>query len=121
MVAVLALFCAAGLVASSLDTASRLDHTGPVGLALLGATLASIGTNLVATLVLVPVASTATLRNALLIGVNLGVGFTPVASLATVLWRDSLRAREVATPWRACFALSIPLSVAFLAMSALLR
>jgi Na+/H+ antiporter NhaD/arsenite permease-like protein len=120
VLAALAVFGASGVLATSLDTAGRLGHVSPLGLAVLGGLLASVGTNLAATLTLVPAASTATLRSALLIGVNLGVGFTPVASLATVLWRDSLAARGVPTPWRRYFAVAVPLSLVFLASSVLL-
>ena len=120
VVAALAVFGASGVLASSLDTAAHLRHVSPVSLAVLGAAAASIGTNLAATLTLVPAASDSTLRSALLIGVNLGVGFTPVASLATVLWRDSLSARGVPTPWRRYFALAVPLSLVFIAAALLL-
>ena len=117
IVAVLAVFCAAGLVASSIDPAHRLAGVSPLGLATLAAAISSAGTNLAATLVLEPAAGSGSLRTALVIGANLGVGFTPIASLATVLWRDALRTRGLPVPWRAYFAIAVPLSLVCLALT----
>ena len=118
--AALAVFGASGVLAGSLHAADHLRHVSPPALAALGAATSAAGTNLAATLTLVPAASNATLRTALLIGVNLGVGITPVASVATVLWRDSLAGRGLPVPWRRYFALAVPLSLVFVASSVLL-
>ena len=43
-----------------------------------------------------------------------------MADVATVLWRDSLTARGLPTPWRRYFSVAIPLSLVFLAATLLL-
>jgi arsenical pump membrane protein len=120
VVAAVGVFCAAGVIASSLDTAGRLAGVDPLGLAALGALLGMAGTNLAATLLLNPAATTVPLRSGLLIGVNLGVGLTPVASLATILWGDSLRSRGVPVPWRGYLTVGVPLSVVFVLLAGFL-
>jgi arsenical pump membrane protein len=120
VVAILCVFIAAGLLAEQLDVAAHLAGTAPLGLAITGAALASLCTNLAATLFLEPAAPSHGLQTALLIGVNLGVGFTPVASLATILWRDALRKRGYAVPWRAYLSIAVPLSIVFIALTPLL-
>ena len=65
--------------------------------AALAAVLANLLNNLPATLVLVPaVASSPGLLLAVLIGVNVGPNLTYVGSLATLLWRQILHARDAA-------------------------
>jgi arsenical pump membrane protein len=76
------------------------QHAGLVGLlgtAVLAAVLANLINNLPATLVLVPaVAHAPGLVLAVLIGVNVGPNLTYVGSLATLLWRQILHARDAA-------------------------
>jgi arsenical pump membrane protein len=65
--------------------------------AVLGAVLANLVNNLPATLVLLPaVAHSPGLVLAVLIGVNVGPNLTYVGSLATLLWRQILHARDAA-------------------------
>ncbi len=68
--------------------------------------------NLVAVLALEPFATTTALRNGLLVGVDLGVGLTPIASLATILWRQVLRRAGVDVGWWRVLRCTIPLSIA---------
>jgi arsenical pump membrane protein len=83
------------------DLAADVLPSGDDLLALLGATLvaavlANLLNNVPAVLLLLPAASaggTATVL-AVLIGVNAGPNLTPTGSLATLLWRRVLRARE---------------------------
>jgi arsenical pump membrane protein len=74
------------------------DHSGPAGLlaaALLAAVLANVVNNLPATLMLTPlVAHSPGLVLAVLLGVNIGPNLTYVGSLATLLWRQILHARD---------------------------
>ena len=60
------------------------------------------------------------LTKALLIGANLGVGLTPIGSLATILWRDAIRSHGARVPWRPYFALAVPLSALFVAVTPVL-
>jgi arsenical pump membrane protein len=76
-------------------------------LALLGATfvaavLANLLNNLPAVLLLLPAAAAAgtPVVLAVLIGVNAGPNLTPTGSLATLLWRRVLQAREADPPLR---------------------
>lgn len=74
------------------------DHSGPIGLlaaAVLAAVLANAVNNLPATLMLTPlVAHSPGLVLAVLLGVNIGPNLTYVGSLATLLWRQILYARD---------------------------
>ena len=74
------------------------DRAGFVGLlagATMAAVLANLLNNLPATLMLLPlVAHSSGLILAVLIGVNVGPNLTYVGSLATLLWRQVLRARD---------------------------
>ncbi|MEV6300665.1 SLC13 family permease [Actinoplanes sp. NPDC051861] len=73
------------------------DLLGLLGAAVLAAILANLLNNLPATLVLLPaVSSSPGLLLAVLIGVNIGPNLTYVGSLATLLWRRILHARELA-------------------------
>ena len=82
------------------DLVGRLvpDQSGPVGLlavAVLAAVLANVVNNLPATLMLTPlVAHSPGLVLAVLLGVNIGPNLTYVGSLATLLWRQILHARD---------------------------
>jgi arsenical pump membrane protein len=68
---------------------------GLLGTAVLAAVLANLLNNLPATLVLVPVvAHSPGLVLAVLLGVNIGPNLTYVGSLATLLWRQILHARD---------------------------
>jgi len=73
-------------------------HGGLAGLlavAVLAAVLANLVNNLPATLMVVPlVAGSPGLVMAVLLGVNLGPNLTYVGSLATLLWRQILHARD---------------------------
>jgi arsenical pump membrane protein len=65
------------------------------GMAVLGAVLANLLNNLPATLMLLPLASHSPgLVLAVLLGVNIGPNLTYAGSLATLLWRRILRARD---------------------------
>ncbi len=76
-------------------TPGRADLLGLLAVAALGALLANVVNNVPATLVLVPVvAHTPGLVLAALIGVNIGPNLTYVGSLATLLWRRILHARD---------------------------
>jgi arsenical pump membrane protein len=73
------------------------QHAGLLGLlgtAALAALLANLLNNLPATLMLVPLARSPALVLAVLLGVNIGPNLTYVGSLATLLWRQILRARD---------------------------
>jgi arsenical pump membrane protein len=71
------------------------DFLGLLGAAGLAAVLANLLNNLPATLVLLPaVSSSPGLLLAVLIGVNVGPNLTYVGSLATLLWRQILHARD---------------------------
>ena len=87
------------------DLASDLLPGGDGVLALLGATvvaavLANLLNNVPAVLLLLPAAAAAGPATvlAVLIGVNAGPNLTPTGSLATLLWRRILRAREAEPP-----------------------
>jgi arsenical pump membrane protein len=68
-----------------------------LGVAVLAAVLANLLNNLPATLVLLPaVAHAPGLVLAVLVGVNVGPNLTYVGSLATLLWRQILHARDAA-------------------------
>jgi arsenical pump membrane protein len=68
---------------------------GLLGTAVLAAVLANVLNNLPATLLLVPVvAHSPALVFAVLLGVNIGPNLTYVGSLATLLWREVLHARD---------------------------
>jgi arsenical pump membrane protein len=70
---------------------------GLFGAAVLAAVLANAVNNLPATLVLLPaVAHAPGLVLAVLVGVNVGPNLTYVGSLATLLWRQILHARDAA-------------------------
>ena len=78
----------------------------------LTATLGSaLLTNLATVALLAPVAVTHTLTRALVTGVDLGVGLTPIGSLATVLWRDAARRKGEPVPMRDYLVIGIPLSL----------
>jgi arsenical pump membrane protein len=74
-----------------------------LGLAAIAAVLANVVNNLPATLVLLaalgPTPATGAVL-AVLIGVNIGPNLTPVGSLATLLWRRVLAARDTPAPLR---------------------
>ncbi|MEV4282788.1 SLC13 family permease [Actinoplanes xinjiangensis] len=73
------------------------DWLGLLGAATLAAILANVLNNLPATLVLLPaVAHSPGLLLAVLIGVNVGPNLTYAGSLATLLWRRILHARDAA-------------------------
>jgi arsenical pump membrane protein len=85
------------------DLAATLLPGGDDLLALLGATLvaallANLLNNVPAVLLLLPAASSPAIVLAVLIGVNAGPNLTPTGSLATLLWRRILRAREADPP-----------------------
>lgn len=91
------------------------DLLGLLGVAVLAAVLANVLNNLPATLVLLPaVAHHPGLLLAMLIGVNVGPNLTYAGSLATLLWRRILHARDAA-PRTAEFlrlgAATVPLSL----------
>ncbi|PKW28262.1 SLC13 family permease [Phycicoccus duodecadis] len=66
-----------------------------------GAGLSNVANNLPAYLALEPVAGGSVTRLlALLVGTNAGPLVTPWASLATLLWIQRCRARDVVVPWR---------------------
>ena len=65
--------------------------------AALGAVLANLFNNLPATLLLVPVVARSP---GLVLGVNMGPNLTYVGSLATLLWREVLHARDHAPDTR---------------------
>jgi arsenical pump membrane protein len=74
---------------------ARADFVGLLTAAVLAAVLANLLNNLPATLMLVPlVAGSPGLVMAVLLGVNLGPNLTYVGSLATLLWRQILHARD---------------------------
>ncbi len=74
---------------------------GLLAAAVLAAVLANLLNNLPATLLLVPlVAHSPALVLAVLLGVNIGPNLTYVGSLATLLWRQVLHARDQAPPTR---------------------
>ncbi|MEU4159036.1 SLC13 family permease [Actinoplanes sp. NPDC026670] len=76
---------------------ARPDLLGLLGAATLAALLANVLNNLPATLVLLPaVAHSPGLLLAVLIGVNVGPNLTYAGSLATLLWRRILHARDAA-------------------------
>jgi arsenical pump membrane protein len=71
------------------------DLLGLLGMAVLGAVLANLLNNLPATLILLPLAAHSPgLVLAVLLGVNIGPNLTYVGSLATLLWRQILHARD---------------------------
>jgi arsenical pump membrane protein len=73
----------------------RSDFAGLLLLALLAAVLANLLNNLPATLMLVPlVPHVPGPILAVLLGVNIGPNLTYVGSLATLLWRQVLHARD---------------------------
>ena len=73
----------------------RDDFAGLLTAAVLAAALANLVNNLPATLMLAPlVAGSPGLVMAVLVGVNLGPNLTYVGSLATLLWRQILHARD---------------------------
>jgi len=73
----------------------RADFAGLLTAAVLAAVLANLVNNLPATLMVVPlVAGSPGLVLAVLLGVNLGPNLTYVGSLATLLWRQILHARD---------------------------
>jgi arsenical pump membrane protein len=85
------------------DLAADLLPGGDDLLALLGATLvaallANLLNNVPAVLLLLPAAGSTATVLAVLIGVNAGPNLTPTGSLATLLWRRVLRAREAEPP-----------------------
>ena len=74
---------------------STPTFVGLLGAAALAAILANLLNNLPATLLLVPVvAHSPGLVFAVLLGVNIGPNLTYVGSLATLLWREVLHARD---------------------------
>ncbi len=106
------LFVAAGVATTAADVAALASPGSPHTLALLGAVVAAMVSNLVAVLALEPFATTTALRNGLLVGVDLGVGLTPIASLATILWYQVLRRAGLEVSWRRVLRCTIPLSIA---------
>jgi arsenical pump membrane protein len=77
---------------------ARTSLLALLAVAVLAAVLANLLNNLPATLVLIPaVSSSPGLLLAMLLGVNVGPNLTYVGSLATLLWRQILHARD-ATP-----------------------
>jgi arsenical pump membrane protein len=73
------------------------SYAALLGVAVLAALLANLLNNLPATLVLLPaVAHVPGLVLAVLVGVNVGPNLTYVGSLATLLWRQILHARDAA-------------------------
>jgi len=79
---------------------------GLLGTAVLAAVLANVLNNLPATLLLVPVvAHSPALVFAVLLGVNIGPNLTYVGSLATLLWREVLHARDHVPDTRTFLAL----------------
>jgi arsenical pump membrane protein len=73
----------------------RASFAGLLATAAIAALLANLLNNLPATLLLVPlVASSPGLVLAVLVGVNIGPNLTYVGSLATLLWRQILHARD---------------------------
>jgi arsenical pump membrane protein len=73
----------------------RSDLVGLLAAAVLAAVLANLLNNLPATLMLVPlVGHSPGLVLAVLLGVNIGPNVTYVGSLATLLWRQILHARD---------------------------
>jgi Na+/H+ antiporter NhaD/arsenite permease-like protein len=115
-VALPCLFVAAGVATAAYDITDLGRPASPHVLAAVGAGLAAVGSNLVAVLLLQPLATTRALRNGLLVGVDLGVGLTPIASLATILWRQVLRKAGVEVGWRRVLRCTIPLSIACVAL-----
>ena len=108
----LALFGAAAVLSASPSVQRLLTHLDTAPRVSLTATLGSaLATNLAAVAVLAPVAVTHTLTRALVTGVDLGVGLTPIGSLATVLWRDATRRTGEPVPMRGYFVIGIPLSI----------
>ena len=97
----------------------RVLPTGESFLALLGAAavaalLANVVNNLPATLLMLPAAGTPALVLAVLLGVTVGPNLTPAGSLASLLWRRSLRERGSDVGWRpflAAGAVAAPLGV----------
>ncbi|HEY7173632.1 MAG TPA: ArsB/NhaD family transporter [Micromonosporaceae bacterium] len=88
---------------------------GLLGAAALGAVLANLLNNLPATLLLVPVAAHSPgLVLGVLVGVNIGPNLTYVGSLATLLWREVLHARDHVPETRtflALGALTVPVCI----------
>jgi arsenical pump membrane protein len=81
------------LVAQWTPTSS--SFLGLLAAAALAAALANLLNNLPATLLLIPlVAHSPALVLAVLLGVNIGPNLTYVGSLATLLWREVLHARD---------------------------
>jgi arsenical pump membrane protein len=88
------------------------DLLGLLSVAVLAAVLANVLNNLPATLMLVPlVAHSPALVLAVLVGANVGPNLTYVGSLATLLWRQILHARDLAPSTREFLRLGV-LSVA---------
>jgi arsenical pump membrane protein len=91
------------------------DLLGLLGAAVLAAVLANLLNNLPATLVLLPaVADSPGLLLAVLIGVNVGPNLTYAGSLATLLWRRILHARDAAprtSEFLRLGAVTVPLSL----------
>jgi arsenical pump membrane protein len=78
-------------------TPHATGYVALLGVAVLAALLANLLNNLPATLVLLPaVAHVPGLVLAVLVGVNVGPNLTYVGSLATLLWRQILHARDAA-------------------------
>lgn len=112
LASLLALFSAAGALAARPEVGRALEGLHhPATLAVAGAAGSAVGTNLVATLILEPLARSPQAARALLVGVDLGVGLTPIASLATILWANALRAAGEPVPMRAYLAMAAPLSL----------
>lgn len=112
LASLLALFSAAGALAARPEVGRALEGLHhPATLAVAGAAGSAVGTNLAATLVLEPLARSPQAARALLVGVDLGVGLTPIASLATILWANALRAAGEPVPMRAYLAMAVPLSL----------
>jgi arsenical pump membrane protein len=89
------------------------DLLALLGASLLAAVLANLVNNVPAVLLLLPAAAAASPATvlAVLIGVNAGPNLTPTGSLATLLWRRVLRAREAEPPigeFVALGALTVP-------------
>jgi arsenical pump membrane protein len=99
--------------------------TGDGPLALLrmsgvGAAAANLVNNLPAYLALEPTAGSPLRLAALLIGVNAGPLILPWASLATLLWRDRLKALDIDVSWRRFIGLGLiaaPITVAAAALA----
>ncbi len=106
------LFGAAAVLSASPSVHRLLAHLDSAPRVAAVATLGSAGaTNLAAVAVLAPVAVGRTLTRALVTGVDLGVGLTPIGSLATILWRDAARRAGEPVSMRRYLAVGVPLSL----------